>query len=124
MEEVASSLGREGTIASASVICMRRHVSTSTEVARQLTTVGTQMRAETVTNSSTCKPGPADDQLTKYMRMLTWMMMAFLAEPTSTSFAAVMYRSLKSPLSSLLVASKSKMACTYNTVIAYSVLYG
>ena len=39
------------------------------------------------------------------------MMMAFLLPPTSTSAALVMYRSLRSPFSSELVASKSNRAC-------------
>lgn len=39
------------------------------------------------------------------------MTMAFLVLPTSTSAAPVMYRSLRSPFSSELVASKSNRAC-------------
>lgn len=39
------------------------------------------------------------------------MTIAFLVLPTSISAALVMYRSLKSPFSSWLVASKSKRAC-------------
>ena len=37
--------------------------------------------------------------------------MAFLPCPTSTSLAAVMYRSFRSALSSVLVASRSNRAC-------------
>ena len=45
--------------------------------------------------------------------ILTWMTIALRAEATSTSLAEVMYRSLRSPFSSWLVASKSKIACAH-----------
>ena len=45
---------------------------------------------------------------------LTWMTIALRAEATSTSLAEVMYRSLRSPFSSWLVASRSKIACAHH----------
>ena len=47
---------------------------------------------------------------------LTWMMMAFRPDDTSTSCADVMYKSRKSLFSSALVASRSKSACSGDTV--------
>lgn len=53
----------------------------------------------------------------KEKRKLTWMMMAFLDAFTSTSFAPVMYKSLKSLFNSWLVASRSKRACSEEAFI-------